>query len=422
MRHREPTKQDHRISRRMRPVRLFNLVAGAARKLGWSPIPASAESLMSIAMRKTGLINWGDAEPRLPLESLLDSFRTEGRLHPSGWFSINSMLVTHLCDQLKITEELRRFPEIRDQSIREPLFVISLPRTGTTLLHRLLACDPLHRAPMYWETAHPTPHPLPEEHHTDPRIKQARRELALLSWLLPAAQLVHPMASTEAEECNLLLARSLYSYLFTMFYGLPGYARWLDGQALENSYEYHRLQLQILQYRFADHRWVLKTPLHMLTLPAIFGTYPDALIIQTHRDPVQLVPSFCSLMAQVRGVVSDEFTPQEIGAEAMRLMDQMLRRSDEALSTVDPGRVVNVHYTDLVRQPIETVRSIYDQLGLNYTDAFEGRMRRWISDNPKNKHGVHKYSLEQFSLSAGQVREVFSDYVRRHEIPISATE
>lgn len=415
------SKKDFRLSRRMRPIQLFNLGADALQKLGWSPMPASAESLMSTAMSKTGLINWGDAAPKRPLDMLLDSFRTEGRLHTSGWFSINSMLMTYLCNQLHIAEELRRFPDIRNQSIKEPLFVISLPRTGTTLLHRLLACDSHHRAPMYWETAHPTPHPLPEHHLTDPRIKQTQRELAMFFWLMPAAQAVHPMAATEAEECNFFLARSLYSYLFSLFYGLPSYTKWLDSQDLSNSYEYHRLQLQILQYRFPDYHWVLKTPLHMLAMPAVYQTYPDALVIQTHRDPVQLVPSICSLMAEMRGLVSDDFAPQEIGTEAMLLMSDMLRRSDEALSKVDPGRVVNVHFVDLVRRPIETVRSIYEQFGLKYTDAFETRMRKWINDNPKNKHGVHKYSLEQFGLRAGQVREVFSDYVRRHDVPISAS-
>jgi hypothetical protein len=397
---------DYRLSRRRPALRGINSAAQFAQKLGWSSHPTSAEALMSNACRTTGLFDYGPDDPHKSLAILLEALHNEGKMHPLGWLGLRNKLQQDLVCRLKIQRELQQYPLILDESVKAPLFIISLPRTGTTLLHKLLACDPNSRAPMYWETVAPVPHPRPERQGTDPPVANAAKELQILWSLAPILPTLHPMAADEADECNPMLGRTFQSYMYTFYCGLPNYTQWLGKRELTSAYEYHRLQLQILQFRCRTPRWVLKTPLHMPTIDSLLKVYPDATIVQTHRDPLKVISSTCSLVTNVRGLLSDAFPPERIGPEVVSIIHDWQQRS-AAVRAAEPSRFFDVEFRDLVRNPIATIRELYHRLNLDYSDAFEANMVRWQKENPRHKHGVHHHSLEQFGLSQGALRELF---------------
>jgi hypothetical protein len=309
----------------------------------------------------------------------------------------------------------RRHPEIAATEVRRPLFVTGLPRTGTTLLHGLLAQDLTSRAPLNWETMYPSPPPERLRYHTDRRIAAAARQIRWFYRMNPEFRKIHPVGAQLTEECLIVTSYSFLSFQFQTSHYVPSYQSWLEQHDLRASYAWHRSFLQHLQWRCPGERWVLKAPAHLFGLEPLFATYPDAGIIMTHRDPLEVVASLASLHTTLRSTFSDTVDPLAVGQEATgRWADGMAR----ALAVRDSGRVpsghfADVRYPDLMRDPIGTVRQLYRHFDLPWRPGFEERMRRFLAENPKDKHGRHSYSLAEFGLDADEERARYRAYRER---------
>ena len=352
-----------------------------------------------------------------PLGRLLESYERESNLTFVGRIAARRDTLRLLEYNLRMAADRRRHPEIAAQEVRRPIFVTGLPRTGTTLLHGLLAQDPANRVPHTWECMFPSP-PTRRRRAEDPRVRMAERQIRWFHRLNPEFRSIHPTGARLPEECLIITSHSFLSFQFNTAHFVPSYQTWLEQQDLRPSYETHRRFLQHLQWGSAGERWVLKAPAHVFGLDALYDVSPAAGVILMHRDPVEVVASVASLHASLRSTFSANVDSKLVGAEqAARWADGI----DRALAARDrgcapPDRFLDVHYTDLIRDPTAVARRVYEHFGIPLTVTVEARWRRFLNDNPQNKHGRHRYDLGSFGLRAEEERERFRTYRERFDL------
>ena len=286
---------------------------GLMEKAGLTGEPLRAESLLAAARRQTGFNDFGDQAFREPLSRLVVSAASEARLNVFGRCALAQDILQLLANRLQIQHDRAKWPRIADQAIVAPIFIIGMPRTGTTLLHGLLAQDvDATHAPATWEVMFPSP---PPPFGKDGRIKRAARRLACFDLLAPEFRKIHPMSAHLPQECIAIMSHSFMSDQFCAMYNVPSYESWLLRQDMAPAYKFHRQFLQHLQFGRPARRFVLKAPAHVLFLETLFETYPDALVVQTHREPLEVLPSAASLTTVLRGIFSDYVDPAAIGSE-----------------------------------------------------------------------------------------------------------
>jgi hypothetical protein len=357
--------------------------------------------LMERAARGTGLSDFGADDFLEPLRVLLHACEREAALTFVGRLAARRSILRLLEQRLWIEDYRKRHPEIAMQAIRRPLFIISLARSGTTFLHRLLGQDPDNRVPLSWELMFPIPPPERQSYETDERIARAERELQLFDrFLAPKLRLVHEVGARLPEECLMIMAPSFRSFQFTSMYDIPSYQEWMEQHDLGPGYAYHRRVLQTLQWRCAGERWVLKAPAHIFGIDEIFANYPDAGIIHIHRDPLEVAASLASLTAALYAAFSDRIDGRRVARDGIECMHRGVERYLPARDR-EPARrerFLDVDYRDFTADPMKTARQIYDFFGIPLTEQAETRMERFIKQNPKGKHGHHDYSLAQFGI------------------------
>jgi hypothetical protein len=399
-------------------ARALNTGGSVVERSGMSVVRLDADEFLAEARRRAGHDDFGTPDVESPLRRLVESYEREAGLTFFGRIAARQDTLRLLEYRLRMEADRRRHPEIAAQEIRRPLFVTGLPRTGTTLLHGLLAQDPANRVPVTWECMFPSPPPDRHRHDHEPRSRLAERQIRWFHRLNPDFRRIHPTGARLPEECLIITGHSFQSFQFHTAHFVPTYQTWLEQSDLRESYAVHRRFLQHLQWRGGAERWVLKAPAHVFGLRALFAVYPDAGVILTHRDPLQVVGSVASLHTCLRGTFSDRVDPLAVGPEqAARWADGIAR----ALAARDDGcaparSFVDVQYADLVRDPIEVVRRVYESFALPFSDVFEARMRRFLAENPKGKHGRHEYKLAQFGLRADVERERFRAYRERFDL------
>jgi hypothetical protein len=403
-------------------LRVFNRTGGALRRVGLPLVELDAPSLFDRASRLTGLSDFGDPFFREPLRVLLDAFEKEAELNMLGRVIARSDIVRLLQNRLRMTDVLNHHPAIAAGEIRQPIFIVGLPRTGTTILHELMAQDPANRVPMSWEVMYPWPPPERDTYDSDPRIAAVEKHFSGVDRLIPGFQSMHPMGAQLPQECVALTAHDFASMVFSTTHTVPSYQAWLDHTDLRWVYAAHRRQLQYLQWRCPAERWVLKSPGHLWALDALLAIYPDARIVQTHRDPLKVIASLANLIALLRSMSSDRIDRAAIGAEwTARLADGMQRSMDvRDHLPADTAPVFDMHFADFIRDEVGMVRTIYAHFGLELTLDAEERMRRFLARNPRDKHGVHRYSLSDAGLDASIERERYRRYQERFSIQSEA--
>jgi hypothetical protein len=309
-------------------------------------------------------------------------------------------------------------PEIAAGRVDRPLVIVGLPRTGTTILHQLLAQDPANRVAMTWEVMHVHPPPTRATYESDPRIAAVERHLAGVDRLIPNFKAMHPMGASLPQECVALTAHDFASMLFTTTHALPTYQAWLDRADLRWVYASHRRQLQYLQWQCPAERWVLKSPGHLWALDALLAEYPDARVIQTHRDPLRVVASLASLVAYLRSMASDAIDRHAIGVEWTERLAAGLAHATavRAARPASAPPVFDMHFQELIRDEIGMVRRIYAHFDLALGAEAEARMRRFLAANPKDKHGAHRYTLADAGLDVASERARYGDYQARYGI------
>lgn len=396
--------------------RAVKAINGAGELLGCvlAPEGPGRERLMEAACKGTELSDWGRENFRAPLDRLLGAFGREADLSLLGRLAVRTTLVRLLSQRLKIRRDLARSPAILQGAVARPLFVLGLPRTGTTLLHRLLAQDPVARAPMWWELLRPSPPPDAGARSTDPRIGQAERTARRAKYFMPRMPAMHTTRATTLEECYMLFQLAFSTVFFGLLYRVPSYNRWLLRQDMRPAYRYYLSVLKLLQWRTPASHWVLKSPHHLFHLDALFAVFPDACVVHLHRDVSRAVASTCSLMSEYRQVNCRSFEPEELGRSVLETLTTGVERAMQARGNAAPARVLDLDYRDLVADPKGQVKRVYERFGYRFDERMDARMDRWLTRNRQHKYGVHRYTLEAFGLSGPQVRGRMAGYVRAY--------
>lgn len=373
------------------------------------------DRLIAAAEQRTGLSDWGDPEFRVGLEHLIDALEREARLSELGRYATGETLIGRLANRLGIIDYRRQRPAVATQKIQRPLFVLGLPRTGTTILHEVLAQDPDHISPLHWQLMKPVPPPHADTVETDPRIAEVEAQLAAFDQLAPGFKTIHEMGARLPTECLSILAMHFISDEWGATYYVPGYRRWCLDHDMHRAYRWHHQVLQHLQVDCARPRWVLKSPLHLPYLQEIFDEYPDAAIVWTHREPMAVMASGSSLAQTLRGAFNEGIDPLLTAQGEVDHLSQALLRG-LAWRDARPGRdrlFVDLGFGEIMRDMLGSVEKIYAHFGFELTAATRRRMEDYIRNRPRDKHGVHSYSTAQFGLSEQKHGVVFAPYRER---------
>jgi Sulfotransferase family len=325
---------------------------------------------------------------------------------------IEQEIVFGMIKSLLFERDLIAHPEIRNVPTAAPMFIVGFGRTGSTLLHNLLALDSAARAPRFWELWVPSPPPRSGAHGTDPRIAAASRYLAQIAAVMPGIFRIHPMAPQAPDECHWMMRHGPHH---TLRFPASAYWEWfrqLEPDALRRLYAYYKLQTQHLRLFFPGARWVSKSLVHQLYFPVLFDVFPDACVIRLHRDPCRCIPSLASLAARMRSIYQQAVDAAELGDFMLEWFLLGAARMMQADAKYDSKRFFDVPYDDLIADPIRVVRAMYAHFGQNYTCEFDRAMRRYLLDNAaQHKSYRHAYELEQFGLSPSRVVKRTSEYL-----------
>jgi hypothetical protein len=394
-------------TRPLLPVRLLNGCGALLEKTRIQRTPLLAVDLIETAKRRCGLEDFGGGDFFEAISRLLESCHRESRLNLIGRIALRSDLLRTLCSRLLMEEDLQIYPGIARQEIREPLFIVGLPRSGTTLLHTLLAADPEHRVPLTWEVMTPSP---PTGDHEQRRIQRAIQSCNYLNWLAPTFRHVHAVGAELPQECVGLMTPSFMSDQFDTMYYVPSYRAWFFRQDLLPAYEYHRRFLQHLQFRRSARRWVLKAPTHMSALPTLLSVYPDALFVQTHRQPLEAMASVSSLITILRRVFSDAVDPLVVCRDAVQYWSQTLDTFLQERDRLPHKRICDLDFLEIRRDPIAAVRRIYKHFGWLLSPETEQRMRVVLARQSREQYGNHRYDLSQFGFDPAEGARAFAAY------------
>ena len=396
-------------------VRAFNRGDRVLRGLGHGPPSLNSDGLLRSARRHTGLTDLGVTGIHGPMERLTEALERDAKLTLLGRLTVRRYLVSLLETALLLQRDRGLWPEVGEQRITAPVFIVGLPRTGTTLLHNLLVQDPESRTPLTWESMFPAGYP-----ESPPALRRAKwkasSRLAMANCIAPDFRRIHPVGFDRPEECVALMAPGFTSAVFHTLYRVPSYQDWFESDRQSTGFEMHFRMLQQLQFRRGTTRWILKCPAHLFSIDALLRRYPDARLIQTHRDPLRAIPSIASLNATLRAAFSSQADPGEIGRDCARRWSRALERFLHRRDSLPPDRVVDVAYSELVASPIGAVERIYDQLGWPISAAARAAMRDFLAANPRAAGGVHRYSLEAFGLDAKHEARRLAGYCDRFDI------
>lgn len=394
------------------PIRAANRLARPfARR-----IDLSSDAIVRRALRGLPESAAGALEFREALDALCHSMAHETDLHAIGRFTARDDTARIARTQIKLNLELARSPEILDTPLPRPLYVIGWPRTGSTILHTLLAQDPAHRALLYYEGFDPS---APAAGGPDARPEKLRKMLGALEYMQPGYRAIHPMDPDSVEECVTVFYHSFSTPQFDFQYHCPSYLEFLERQGTRAPYEHYRKQLKMLQhYRPHGERWVLKDPTHLIALDTLLELFPDARFIWIHRDPVRSLASIASLTAHTRSLFSDAYDAESVGREMLSgFWPRALFRGLELREKLPADRFIDVRYAELMGAPLDTIASIYAQLGLELGAAARAAMERHLRDHAQGSEGVHRYSPEQFGIDPDTEWRRFAAYSERFGIP-----
>jgi hypothetical protein len=367
--------------------------------------------LRQAASRRAGLSDFGDPWFEPGFESLVHSLEREAGLSIVGRIGLHGMVVTLLVNRLLLQIQPTPDERLRDQA-PPPLVILGLPRSGTTFLHRLLALDPNHRALPMWQLQRP----FALQHRADRRRQETDRVLAWFRRLAPELELKHPVRSDSPEECIWLLNSTFVSHGLWVAAPVYSYLDWLEGCDRRPAYREYARVLTILQGEVPHRRLLLKAPSHAGSLTELLEVWPRALVIQTHRDPVEVLPSLTSLICSVHRSVAREVDPVRTGKVNLQMLLQEMERNRAARSAA-LTHTVDVEYRELCTDPTGTVRRIYQEFGLPWPHHFERRIEQHLRQTAGHGPGRHVYSSRDFGLEDSSVRKAFRVYRRARGYP-----
>lgn len=369
----------------------------------------SYEDIAAAAERTTGMSDYGGTAHEEGLRILVEDLNSaDAGLTGKGNYFQRSEVKSALVGRLLTQAQFNARPEHVDVPIERPIFVMGLPRTGTTALHRLLHADPMAQGLEMWITQYPQPRPPRETWESDPIFNAMQQAFQAHHVANPEYLGIHYMDATSVEECWRLLRQTGKSNSYESLANVPRYTEWLAKQDWTDAYARHKQNLQLIGLNDQDKRWVLKNPSHMSALDALMAVYPDALIVYTHRDPVTCIASSCSLSAETTAGHSTTFVGETIGRTQLDLWSRAYHAFHEARPKYDQNQFVDVAFADLVEDPLGVTRGIYERFDLPWTPEAEAAVEEI---DRESKQGAakpsHTYRLEDYGLTEDEVRARF---------------
>ena len=369
----------------------------------------SYESIVEAAERTTGMTDVGGDAHEEGLRVLVEDLASpEAGLTPRGNYFQRSEVKSALVGRLLTQAQFTARPEHAAVPIERPIFVMGLPRTGTTALHRLLHADPMAQGLEMWLTQYPQPRPPRDTWESDPIFTAMQQAFWAHHVESPEYMGIHYMDATSVEECWRLLRQTGKSSSYEALANVPRYADWLDKQDWTDAYTRHRQNLQLIGLHDPEKRWVLKNPSHLTALDALMTVYPDALVVYTHRDPVVCIASSCSLSASTTAGHSTTYVGPVIGQTQLDLWSRAYRSFWEARPNYDAAQFADVAFSDLRADPVGVVRSLYEQWDLDWTPEVHSAIEE-LDREAKSGDAAprHSYSLEDYGLTEDRVRAAF---------------
>src|SRR5580704_12342561 len=389
--------------------------------LGTGVVPLDSGSLLDTARANTGLTDFGDADPddhwRQHFEVLISAIEKEADLNLLGRLLTRSDLLVYLQNRLQVTDWYKRHPEIEAEVITQPVFIVGLPRSGTTILHEVLAQDEQFRYVKKWEALFPCPPPEESSYSSDPRIQRGHDLITIQDRISPEWKSMHDVGGELPVECIEFTTSSFLSEMFTASFQIPSYQQYLQGADITETYRWHKRMLKLLQWRFRRPHWLFKGCNHEPYLPQLLKTYPDARIILTHRDPIKAVSSVVSVQGTIFGFrTEDPFRGNSY--ENWLRMDLVAAMLNQRIAwiedgTLPRGQFANIRFADFSARPLEALRTLYRDLGLILSGESELRMQRYLARKPRGVFGVHSYATGDDSAE----RPLFRKYQSYFQVP-----
>jgi Sulfotransferase family len=378
--------------------------------------------LIAAARRETGLSEFDGPPIEEPLERLTHALRTEARLNTVGVHTWHGRLLGTLITRLRAREWFHRYPEILAEQLPPPVVILGLARTGTTLLHRLLATDPRFYAAAWWEVRFPVP-TTPEDIGGAQRIPAAKTEVAAILAAMPDLAAIHPWDALGADEDIMLIDQTLLSTTAESLACIPGYRAWIHTLDLRPAYGYLLQLMKFLQWQKkrrgqqADY-WVLKTPMHLGYVEVIAELMPGAIFVQTHRDPLATMPSFASFVQLLWAMGSDAADPRAAAVQWSQTLEQHLNHCLAQRERL-PNPFIDVDFRDTVSDPVKVVERIYRRIGLPMSDATRAGITAYMRTHPREGRPKHEYTLEEFGFTRAELEQRFRAYRDKHILPFT---
>ncbi len=393
----------------------INKVGKLIKFLGLDPFKLNADKIIFKSKKKAGYKGTLPKQLEAGVRSVIESVNKDAKLNSFGSLAAKILFERTLTERLKIEQLLHKDPEIERAEISQPIFIIGMPRTGTSILHALMHEDENHRSPLVWECLLPTPVPAPENYDENQQLKTVVKELDQIFKLVPDFKKKHHITASSPQECVSINAFDFNSFQFTAQFYVPHYLKWFfkDADRL-STMRFHKRFLQYLESGgVRSERWLLKSPVHLMRLTEIFEVYPDARVIMTHRHPGKVVPSVTSLISSLRSLYSDEEDLNRTGKEQVAIWSSYFNRFLESRKELNKeDQIIDLRFEDFVKDQMGTLRKIYNKFGWEMSELTKNKMEVFLAQNPKDKHGAHDYSLKDFGLDEVQIKESFAKYIQ----------
>jgi len=374
-----------------------------------------SKQIINAAKNQTNLEYFGNSLFLEGFKCLVQSINEEADLNDIGMEAQQHRLIGILANLLRIEDACMQHPEILNEEIKSPVVIVGLPRTGSTMTHRLLASDPRHTAMLWWEGRYPAMLANEIRGHPDERMKMGKAEVEAVMQASPEALTIHPWDYKGADEEILLLEHTFFSTVPESFMRLPTYSKWVESQDHIHAYSQLKKMLQYLQWQNPGRekkRWVLKSPHHLGFIDKLLEVFPDSKVIQTHRDPIKTVPSFCSMCANLFEPLTNSYDKNEIGHHWAHKLAKVLNHCME-VSNANKGNFLNLEFKKMIVDPILEMNEVYNFIGEDFTDQAENAMLAWKEEN-QHEMGAHQYSLEEFGLESTFIDNYFSEYIHQY--------
>lgn len=380
--------------------------------MGQERVP-DRESLVAEARTQAGLDDFGDTWFFANIDALIPSLNEEAQLSPAGVAVARGMIVNGLVNRLRHVDLIRRHPEILDEQVEVAAVVVGLPRTGSTMLHRMLASAPGMTGVRWFEAQNYSPFPGEDRGNPAGRRQAAQGLLDYMVANIPDLMSIHPMSLDQPDEELIILGQLYSSTMIEGTYHVPAFAHWLTDHDRTQSYRDLKQILQSLQWQDPSRqgaKWVLKTPGHLMALDSVIEVFPEARIVMTHRDPVATVPSYCSMEYSLYRMVSDTIDRESVARFWVPRLAQLLDGFMDVRAASGGHNFVDVRYPDLLSDPIGQGARVLAAAGVNVTADVRAGMEQWVEHNKREDRAPHKYSLEDFGLDKEEVGEAFAVY------------